>query len=606
MKNDKLQIIIFTILFVVVAINALLISFNSISGYGISLYSGLTLFSWISIILTIIIGVFLTLINYNNKDNKWILGLGLILLINLILLLLASSQGYVINSGGDVLSHLGYSIDILNTSHIGNLNFYPVTHILIVSFSYLSNIPIINLINYIGPLFYLLFVLYSYLLVKLIFNKNAAILAALSSTVLILPTYYALFPMGLAFLTFPLVFYLYFSYSQNKKPATAMIIILMLIFIALLHPVASFLLFLSLVIFELIKILNNYSFKQRKIVKNNENSYQISFILAAISIIVLLAWLWSFFDVWSQFIYSIIDLFTSQLSTISFTTQASESILKLGLSNLGLLELIIKIYGHLFILWIISFISAVLFLTKKNFYKENNIEVFSISILFILFSILAGTDFIHPLTSLSSGRLLNAVVPLFPILLGGSFYVFLQKNQFNNKIKNKKNENKTRTTIIGLIIISSIIIGIFALYPSPLIYQTNDAIDNQNLNGGYWLINYGNLNYEVINLYTDPINRYADALLGSNGAEQKGYPQQLRNYVFPDHFNYTTDYGNSFSRNTYLLTEENNIVYIYKYLYPQLHRFDANDFNRLENDSSVNKIYDDGEIQNWLINGQNH
>ena len=152
-------------------IATILIIQNPSTGYEISVYSAMPAMIWIlfSVAITggIAIVVYQVTAGHERKGGDWWqIGLLLILLNSVVIILLPYLRGYAFSGPGDHLYHLGSVKDIIWTGSTTLGNIYPITHILISQFSSILNISPEIMINFIGPLFYLLFVLFTYLLSK--------------------------------------------------------------------------------------------------------------------------------------------------------------------------------------------------------------------------------------------------------------------------------------------------------------------------------------------------------------------------------------------------------------------------------------------------------
>ena len=213
-NNNELKILIsFGFLFVIIAQYLILVNVpHNIP--SLSIYSEVNIFYWIFYILALLIGTLTVFEGLNS--NYWKLGILIIVLSNLTIILLPLLKGYVFSGSGDHLTHLALVKDILITGHVTTSNVYPATHILISNIYYLSKIPLQFLINIISPIFYLLFIIFTYLLAKELIDKEPAIIATLVSTVLTMYYYVQIFPMGYAFLLFPFFFYIYFKNDKKK------------------------------------------------------------------------------------------------------------------------------------------------------------------------------------------------------------------------------------------------------------------------------------------------------------------------------------------------------------------------------------------------------
>lgn len=606
--------ILSAVLFLFVAAAAILIARNPATGYELSIYAAMPPLFWILLITAFGggIGIVVYHISKRKEGNWWQIGLLLILLSNLVIVLLPYLRGYAFSCSGDHLSHLGYVKDILNTGEFSG-DVYPITHILIAQACSILNIPPEAMMNFAGPFFYLMFVLFTYVLSRELLPRPAAILASVASTVLFCYYYNQVFPMGFAFITFPLIFYLYFKYSRGKSVSLATLLIVLVVLMAFFHPVASFMLIAALVVMELAKPLVNRYYPGKI---NPARSFlpqpeQISLSLPLIAFIVLMLWIWENYAVWNSAVTSVASWFSAELFVKPMTEIALESFSKLGLSPLGQLELFVKMYGHYFIFALLSFIVIIMLgMRRLNLSPLNQRNIGLYADFFLLVAFVCLIDFVSPLTTLSSGRIMHLLPALFPPLIGIALY---QTGKTRDNGREAPSESGRclqkgkawRSMVVALIIMVCSLIGIFAIHPSPNTLRPYWGVSHAEETGGYCLVEHGNPDTSVVGIATAPTYRYADAL---GGDQITDYPRENKDEHVPDHFNYAqySTLGKSFTGDRYMLTREEVVEMLYTELWPQIGKFNRDDFAKLRDDPSVDKLYDNGEMQTWYVHGQSH
>lgn len=598
--NNNLKIV-YTTLFMIITLITLILSENIIKGYEISIYTQINPIVWILVIITLIGGI--TLLTWdlqNEKQYWWKLSILLIMIINTIIIFLPVMIGYQFSISGDTLSHLGYILAISNNGHISN-DIYPINHLIISIITAVSSISSEDVIKYFGIIYYSLFILFSYLMAKRVFKKNKiAILACLFSTIPFFYFYYAFIPIGFTIVSFIMFYYIYFIYQEKKSANMGILILLLLLFMVLMHPVASFFLLISLIFFELGKVLylKRYSHGEFRLTKSlNKISITFSLILT----ILFVSWLWQGYGVWEAFVHGIIDLFSNELNNSGLTTTAAESFGLLNFSILDMITLFIKMYGHIFILGLVGIIAAMIIILNKKNEKIDNKQyqsLFILSIIFVTFSVLAIIDFIQPLSILSSGRLMFLPMIFIPLFSSFGLYFFIKKY---------KADSSNKLIKIALISFLSIpfLIAIFSLHQSPFVYKSNPAVTSEEITGADWIIVNGNIKMNTISLGVDDLKRFSDAIY----SRKKMKYSTTTKIKIPDHFNYTqgepSNLGQDYDKNYYLITRKDYILSLYRIIFPQLNRFTEEDFRLLNEDNTVYKIYENGEVQNWHIIGNN-
>ena len=613
-NSDAVLKIAFTTLFLLLGVAVILITRSPAKGYELSIYSPLSPLTWALLITSIVggIGIIVYQISRDKQEeNWWQIGLLLILLGNLVIVLLPYLRGYAFPCCGDKLSHVGMVKDILNSGKFASSNVYPVTHILIACFSFILNTCPEVMTNFAGPLFYLLFVLFTYCLSRELLPKSAAILATTASTVLFCYYYNQVFPMGFAFITFPLVFYLYFKHLKGESVSLAILLVVLIVLMVFFHPVASFVLTVALLVMELGKspLARLYDGKKRLVRSSSPWVSQISLNLPLISFIILMLWLWQNFSVWNNAVTNVASWFRLELLVKPMTEVALESFNKLGLGPLGQLELFIKVYGHYFIYLLLAAITIIMLVRRRlNLSPTNQRSAALYSSFFLLATAVWLIDYVRPLTSLSSGRIIHLMPALFPPLVGMALYQIgeMRYNGAEALLKSPLRFYRGkvwRTIVIGLIIAVCSLIGIFGFYPSPYRYQPYWGVSHAEEVGEYWLLQHGDPTTKVVSLGTAPCYRYAHALWGT---QEINYPHEDRNEHVPDHFNYAqySTLGESFEGDRYMSTREEFVEMVYTKLYPQIGRFNGDDFAKLNRDSSSHKLYNNGEMQVWYVHCQ--
>lgn len=599
MKNKIKLLLIFS--FLLIILSELLISNNPMSSYSLSIYSQVNTFALLILMFTLISGISISVWDlYSENPYSWKYGLIIVIFVNTIIILLPSSLGYKFNTSLDMFDHMGYAVTIINTGHIYfNHDIYPVIHILYSNISLLTGQSINKITNYLGISYYALFILSTYILSNYLLKKKAAILATICSTVPFFYFYYSVFPLGYAFITFILVFFLYFKYKEKKSVQFGILILIFMFYMTFIHPLGAIFLSLALISIE----ISNYFIQHQQLKKifpvpPKKKKFTVSLSFILIALIVLNLWLWNNFKYWSAFVEGIQNIFTFDLSTTPLTQRAAEGFSTLHLSLIDIASLFIRTYGAILLFGILSIYTIfIIFRNQKLIKNYSNRMIYFLSLIFLLFCVLAINDIIQPLTFLSSGRLIILPTMLLPIFTGLAL-IIITDYKFN-VIKNKK----LLATIPIFIITIASIIGVFALFPSPMIYKINPAITTANFDGMEWIVNNGNPQIQSIVLPPlDNLYRYVNI----NGFNNQStlYQYQILGYKFPDHFNYTnsSNFGSNFNSTIYMITSEKSTVNVYIEIFPTVNRFTISDFNKLKNDNTVQKIYENGEIQNWIVN----
>ena len=518
----------------------------------------------------------------------------IILLSSLIFTLLPYLKGYAFSDGGDNLTHLGFARAIVTTGYFGMDEVYPVTHILIAQLSLITGIELEKLVNFIGPLFYLLFVAFTYLFSREILSKPAAILATTASTFLSCYYYSEIFPMGFALTFFPLIFYLYFHNQKVQSVKFTTLLIILVVMMVFFHPVASFALTGALLLMESGRVI------YEKLLVKEKAPVFFSSSLLMISFYVLVFWMWQRFYVWDSTIASIAGWFNSELFTQPMTAVAQDAFSKLGLNLIGQILVVFKEYGPILIMFGLSMITILLMIRKMITSKSSiNAQVLAYSCFFLPAAAIWLIDYVRPLTELTSGRMIWVMAAILPLLSGVSLKVLGGFPPESDLKMKKRHFTSVRLAGIGLIIAASSLLAVFGLYPSPYRYFPFGGISQAAFTGEVWIVQNGSPEKAVITLYNPRTSRIARCSLGNRA---NGPPRAKDETEIDYHFGYTSHQtmGQASLDDKYLfLTAANRLLYTE--VWPQVDRLNSNDFVRLENDPTVSRLYSNGEAQNYYI-----
>ena len=299
---------------------------------------------------------------------------------------------------------------------------------------------------------------------------------------------------------------------------------------------------------------------------------------------------------WHNSVESVASWFSFELLTEPLNTIAIEGFNQLHLNTVDIILLFFKIYGVMLFYLIVSLIISLQLLFKFDFtYVKEREKFFVYWVFFLVSLILWISDNFLPLTSLSSGRLIALVNSTFPIFVGLGLYRLLK----SKKLSLKSIHYNINPIFITIILIIVFLVGAFSLYPSPAVYTTNDAVDDPQIAGAIWFGEKESPASPIYNLGVIDTFRLQQALNGYS------FYNFQYNIPVPDHFNYTDNnsLGNSFKQNSYLIYDEPFILSIYQKggVFSKIDRFNLYDFQKLDNDSTVNKLYDNGETSVDMI-----
>lgn len=576
------------------------------NGYEISIYDAEPSYFWYLLIFDIFLSISIVVYYAYFENSWWVIGMLGLMFSNILILLLPVFRGYDTYGRWDISTHVGYVKDIIQFNQVPRI-IYPAIHVLIVSISKVSNINEISIMNYMVPIFLQLYILFMYCLAKTVFSgRRERIIATVASSVLFLSfTNYQVFPFALSILFLPIVFYTYLNiFNDNKrKSAFKMLLIIFILFYPFFHPLTAFVLIITFIGTYLLTIIYNKKFNlpfDRKKMATGP---------ALIGSIVLIIWISTNYSFWNNNLHTVANWFIGEATTQVESKTISTIFEKLNMKLLDILELSVKMYGHVFIYLLFACLSGIMILKRIFLHKDEDENLRHIYFLLGWFSIYNLFFIFHMFsTVLSFGfwRIIAIVIVTTPIFIG----------YFIGYLTNKISVNFGISILIMVLFISSTI-GIFNTFPSPYTMQTNQQITKSELVGMDWYYSNKDINSKDVNIKS--CFRFAHFILGFKNTNERNdilscervdgrMSTSLKIGLVPKHFAYTnfTKFSGFISSNTKL----KNVSYmpIFKYekiyysdIYPQLDEFNKNDFQKLNYDISLAKIYDDSGVEIWKI-----
>ncbi|WP_048065327.1 hypothetical protein [Methanosarcina acetivorans] len=554
-----------------------------------SIYDSTPLIVWVGLIFGVMGGLFI-IINqaYSEQykhSNFWVIGFFILILSRIIFLYIPYIRGYY-SWRGDNITQLGAIKDILSIGHIPSDNVYPITHILVTEIISVSGLPIEFVVNHSTAFFSAFYVVLMFLLSSAVFSTKKERLFSVAAIGCVLFDGYNIYlmPNGWSLLYLPIFLYFYFKYLSGECSFQFnLLFVIILVLYPFFHPVSSVVIIVTLVVIG----ITNYLIKlfETKKITFKSIFYHIPLNTLLVELVILVPWILSFqkFNLNIRTFYHSIAKGTGP----SAITQMGNTLDKINVNGFEFLKLLFKTMGDELIFLILAFISFILLLRNHNERKNNEKVVlvlalmFSIGLIYLsyLFNIIPG------LRLIGSDRLVSYLVLFSPIPVG-----FTLNHLFNMKIN-------IASVICLIIILMASIISIFSLYPSPYVIMPNNEITKMDMSGAEWLISYYNPSIGTTQIMS-PVYRFANGILGIvNSTQFKHREPQV-----PDHFNYTHSIylGESFATDKYfMVTMFDRVVYVS--VWKVVDRFNDEDFEKLNTDLSVDKIYSNRETNIYYI-----
>jgi len=602
-KYKRLKMFISTLL--ITSILFVIATTSRADGYEISIYSALPWYFWLLVIISYLWGISIGFENilYKQNTDKFSLYIPIFTMAftTLILLLMPLIRGYPTYGRGDVMDHIGYIKDILITGSFGE-NWYPVLHIFGASFSELTTVTPETIPMIFPSFFFIVYFIGVFYLAKELFNKKIAFLVLLISLVP-LQRYYIFAPHTMVFLMLPFMLYLFIRCMREKRYIVLFLINLFPFIVF--HPLRS--LFFILTILIIFITINIY----KKDWKANYNlGYGTNLII--LSSVIWIIWYLMYYR--AQTTLNIFRTFITGIYTAGqeeYTGIVAEFsppflyLIRIGTFRFGVVGILTLLSIILILLYFSNYLD---FLSRKIFkrdffehFEESKIladhkpKTITIISLFACFTILTGSFF---LTGAPGGyiRFLPYIV-LFSCFLVAFLY-YLVNEDITSFFKKYKITHALYVFTVILIVLS-----VLSFYRSPLGGYQNSQVTEKEFSGMEWTFENRNQSLLIEEITGFSQRRFHRAIYSRSAEEMNIRKPGL--IEFPPHFGYKGNetLGSQYEENKYLVIAEVNRI-----RYSELYRgweaaqfFVEEDFEKLESDETVNKIYSNGGFDFYYI-----
>jgi len=599
------------------------------SGYEISIYYAYPWYFWFLFIGANFSAILILLqeIFNDKKTNQWIPGFFAILTVNFIFFLLPFFRGYSFNggAGSDIFSHMGWVKEIAQSGYISGNNFYPITHIFILSISDLLGVSVRAVTQFIPAIFWTLYSPFIFLIARSISKNNsqALLIASFSFPLMFSFFYLTVHPSFLSFIFLPLLLYLYHKRMHTqRKIELSLLIIILCFFIVFFHPMTTL---IAIIIF-LTFVVSVFIFRKGKSsLHRNTNRYSTAITLIFILAISFFTWYTS-----QESGLHAIKVIYQSLAYGSEWSIATNYLSTLSMANLTVLQTIrffVLRYGTIIIYTVTAFL-CLWIITKKFVFsrKIKELEVLYGMQLVAAF-ITAGAMIVGNFIVANPIRSMRYFLMITAILNGLVIYLMLEQSK-KQKIKNnqkpklllpvgkyKFNFDKKRKirfnkriflpSLITILLFFSSAICISNVYPSPIIWQPNNQFTHMNFAGSAWITESRDITIQTlqdvgVNLWR--MEHY------TNGIKMGNIRMKVESLPIPTHFGYDEN-NNTLLKvfnhtNMYMITTENArqaVNAFPKNIQPKVTQFTPNDLNKLNSDITVSKVYDNREVEVWWI-----
>ena len=479
-KMEHFSEILIVSIVLLLCIFVYLLASRTQTGYETSFYTGLPI--WYFLIITLSFTLFTVLLLFYTAEEKK----SLILIVTLLFVFVIASA-WIFKYGkpygiGDIYIHLFHITKIEEIGYLSRDNFYPITHILLVTLHSITTIDNYILITWSAPLLFPLFVIFVYLIGKEIFSRKVGWIAAFFVILspFLMREQGALTPLILSYLFLYMGFLLLIKNLENTRFSSQILLLLFISSIMVFVHLQTAILFSSTVLcFYFMWIFLKICFK----IQTKINWW----IMCIIIFTILLFFIWIFWvNPYARKLYiGMLKTFYSSSSSPpsieqrSVTIRPSEKFLvrRINIIITTILSAIILLYG------------------LKNF-KRNKFKNIPSSLFIVIYLAMctvfyfASTIFISKEFGIS-GRYVWMASLVYPILMGYALYRIIYHDV---KCSNNK-KLIIRYSLIILFLSLLFFVSIMEMYPRPeqgyySPYTTNNVFVG--MKWGYAHMNHSN------------------------------------------------------------------------------------------------------------------
>jgi hypothetical protein len=577
--------------FISIAVADIVLLSSPATGYELSIYESTPIIVWICVIFAIFAGILIIIrrafVSDTNPRHFWLVGFLLLILARFSLLYIPNFRGYF-GWQGDHITHLGMIVDIVESGSILD-NYYPITHIVLAETHLLTSLPISFLSLYSTAFFSVFYIIAIFILATAVFQDRKMQLLALAAAGGIFFTSYdlLLMPNGWSMFLIPFLLFLYFRSRNSLK--YKVLTLLILVTYPFFHPLSTLMVIEMFVVIGVLGILFNF-------IDNRDSGFNthlknFPFLEVLLLSCIFIFWVLQF----SRFEINLMSIYTTIILGGSIPSDPladmSEKLLKVNMGTIDFLLYTLKTMGSEAIYLLFTALATILVFAR--YIREKTFRGMELFASFLVITYLVGIMYLGYLLNVFSFlesfdpvRLQAFAVLFTPLAVG--FVI--------NHLLERKHRPIARLCVV-LILIASLL-SIISIFPSPYTLQPNREITGMDMAGMNWILDAGDKDTGFICINSPP-TRYADAIMGK---QQSSQTMKWRYPTIPDHFGYDQhpSLGYSYAENQYAaLTKMDRIMY--STVWDSVARFDDGDFDRLNADRSVNRIYDNGETEVFYI-----
>jgi len=585
-----------------------------VTGYEPSIYTSLSEIFWIIISIGITSSILVIFFSaFFQRYNHWKYGLISLILLYCCVFYIPYYRGYLLygRGGDDILVHLGDIKAIIYTGYIANNNIYPVVHLIGSEIKLIGELSLRSVVNIISLLFLVIYFLSLPLVIRGSpeMSRNTVeqlglFILSFGGFLFFSELHNRLHPSILSFFVVPLFLYLFRSAYTSQDTRYILILSVFSLLFVFFHPMTSFLIIIMLGVFA---IFESSCCTARE--KTLLRFYIMTTILLSVP---LMLWILSKYPGVKLFRAVITALIYSE-TTYNPPGEGYISLINVaGLSLFQIGRIIINRYGHVIIYYVLSFIFAIITIidtinkiTNKpgNKIKTSNTSFYHLQLLYSIqffIGVLLSIIFMFGEYLVESNplRVSRYGIVMASIFLGISFYRVYVITQYNHK------KRIIMTMVVVALFFTVSLLSLLSLFDDPRTIEPNAHLTYMEWSGITSFFEHRYLEIPAalagLNLY-----KYEDCYFSTYYS-----PRNREHFLtggIPSHFGYLDNktLKDVFNKSPlYVITTEFNkyshLVFPEK-VRPKVRQYLNEDFRKLHVDSTVNKIYENGGFEVWII-----
>lgn len=559
-------------------------------GYEISIYSALPPAFWYLLLSSLVLHVIVAArvcFGHNLAGMNQVaalLGITGVAVVTILVLLLPCLRGYPTISG-DFGTHISRSAEIASESNIGSDVFYPFTYALVQVISVLTGVDVRDIWLFGAAGLHVLYILLCVLTAKRLSKDNRPMVCAgLAAAIPVAGAYLrTMSPASISVRLLPLLVYLYLNSRNKKSWGFNLLLVVLLILLPLIHPLTALMGILWLALIELVTWI---------LIRGDVGRPSLAITPSVILAITWFLW-FSSFALWNSSIRSVVSWLRGEASTQ--LSQVGRLIGRSGMSPIESVLVMLKQENGIIIYVGLALATLLVyhFPAFKNSHKHASPHYLQpIYVLLIVSLIAAVAALVGPFGGLDIYRFSRFLVPWATLIIALVPMMGALLAPWGRLLAD---------LVVVFALVIAAVGGIWALHPSPYVFQPNDQVTVQDMACMKWISQWGD-GRAVKGIWGTA--RLAQVALGYSASQSMaGIHQSL-----PDHFGYdqVPYVATALKRPAYILITEHDRTAVLD-LWAAADKYVENDFRRLETDPSVVLLYSNSQCSAWATRSwENH